>query len=271
MNCGINIADKKNHNLSHLDDNKLDDLPIKLNNESKNKEYQVLSDWHSITLEDLSNKLTPHAEDEIYLYTVASTRLEKIDGKYYVRHMGSGPNLEGGLATLCTCKRSMREGMRNQKDEFWKRLWIVGLTSRAKANGFNGKHYLFYMMKIEHRFNDHKALHEYLNKYNQSALKIKNPLTNRLGDVFRPQTGLVLSTDDPYLQPCNYEPPCKNHSHSHDNEWHEDIRKTPLLLGEENNTFVWSEPKIIFNEKRGIGCKKILVKNFIADLGKSLY
>lgn len=216
----------------------------------EDKKWQDLSHWPRITLNELLPRLQEQAENEVRVYTVATTRLDKKSNEIY--HKGSGPNLEGGLTTLCTCKHSMRQ---NHKTDEWKGLWILGLTSRDKNNGFNGEHYLFYMMKVDQAFESHKELYEYLDKEDKNALQTKNALKNPLGDIFEPKSTCINSLD-----PTMYKPPHKNHSHG-DGDWHDDImyktKPAPLLVGDIKNTFVWSQPMIKFTLSRGVGNMKL--------------
>lgn len=228
----------------------------------QNKEWQDLSGWNGITLKELLFRLTEQTGCEVRVYTVATTRLDK-ESKVF-RHLGSGPNLEGSLATLCTCKHSMRQ---NHSSADWKGLWIIGLTSRAANKGFSGEHYLLYMMKIDQAFESHKELHEYLKKYNGKSLKIKSAVRNPLGDVFEP---VDICTN--YIDPKMYKTPHKKHSHGYDGntQWHDDIvyknRSSPLLLGDIKNTFVWPKPMIKFKPNRGSGNMKLTLGEDLFNL-----
>lgn len=236
-------------------------------NKEEYKRFQDLSGWGAFSLERLQNTLSGYIEnDEVRVYTVASTFFDKKENVF--RHEGSGPNLEGGLATLCTCKRSMRQG---QHADYWKGKWILGVTSRAKAKGFSGKHYPLYLMKVEQAFETHQALYEHLKKNNPYALQIKNAVNNRLGDIYTP----IADCNAP-LYPRQYKFPHKNHSHGHNvnEEWEDDIScklsdterlPTPLLLGDVHNTFVWQKPMIIFREDRGPGNKIMAMTQLLFD------
>lgn len=219
-------------------------------NNIENKEYQDLNNWEGISLEALLSRLEGQPSDEVRVYTVATTRLDKSTN--VIRHLGSGPNLEGGLATLCTCKHSMRQNRAGS----WKGQWIIGLTSRARNNGFSGEHYLFYMMKVDQVFQSHKELFNYLNTRNRNVLRIKNAVNNRLGDIFEPAD---ICTDS--LDHKMYKIPHKNHSHIGNDGWHDDIayneKSSPLLLGDIKNTFVWTRPMIKFKLKQGVGNRKL--------------
>lgn len=219
----------------------------------EDKKWQDLNGWNGIALKELLHKLGGQPRDEVRVYTVKTTRF--VEKSNDVHHEGSGPNLEGGLATLCTCKHSMRL---NHTCEDWKGLWILGLTSRAKNRGFSGEHYLLYMMKVKAAFKSQKELYEYLKINNRKSLQIKSVIKNCLGDVYVPAQNCTNSFD-----PMMYMTPHKNHSHAldGDTQWHEDIiyktKFAPLLLGDEGNTFVWPKPMIIFDRSRGPGNLKL--------------
>jgi hypothetical protein len=139
----------------------------------------------------------------------------------------------------------------------------LGLTSRDQNHGFNGEHYLFYLMKVEKAFKSHKELYEYLDlgKKNSDALQIKNAVKNPLGDIFQPADICADSLD-----PKMYKTPHKKHSHGYDGDtqWHDDIaynsKPAPLLLGDIDNTFVWPQPMIRFKQDRGVGNMKLMLK-----------
>ena len=217
------------------------------------KQFQDLRGWKGLTREELQRKLHKCTGDEVRIYTVASTILDK--KSHDVRHTGCGPNLEGGLATLCTCKHSMRQSY-IPKD--WKGRWILGLTSRAMKKGFSGEHYLFYLMKVSQAFESHRDLFEYLAKGNRKALQIKNATKNPFGDVYQPR-----GTCADALNPSMYDLPCANHSHGSkvNDQWVDDIvykgKRAPLLLGDIENTFVWPQPVIRFTQHRGVGNLKL--------------
>lgn len=217
------------------------------------KKFQNLRIWENkgISRGELSRKLKEQEHAEVRVYTVATTRLVKDS----IKHIGSGPNLEGGLVTLCTCKHSMRQY--HTTDE-WEGKWILGLTSRAKTNGFSGSHYLFYMMKVAKSFESHAELYKYMEEKNLDALRLKNAVKNRLGDIFEPD----YHCGNP-LDPSCYKQPHRNHSHGINGapDWHDDIiyngKSVPLLLGDEVNTFVWTKPTIIFDKPRNNGNMKL--------------
>lgn len=210
-----------------------------------------------MSLEQLKAMLSSHLDEKVRIYTVASTEFK--EGQ--VEHFGSAPNLEGGLATLCTCKRSMRAG---QSCEAWQGTWIAGLTSRAKGKGFNGKHFLLYLMKVEKAYSTHKELHDYLLKNNSAALLKKNACKNNLGDIFIPKK--IVSDELDFV---DYLKPHPEHSHGckDNDEWIQDIaykgKSSPLLMGDSNNTFVWTNGRVASKEQRGSGNKKTTMREFL--------
>jgi len=191
--------------------------------DDQDKEFQDLKGWEAYSLNALYDRLyNQFRNDEVRVYTVASTKFDN----GMIRHKGSGPNLEGGLATLCTCKRSMRAAC---SKEYWaKEKWILGLTSRAKSNGFEGRHHLLYLMKVGYAFDSHFELFHHLDDRNPNALNIKLATSNQLGDVFVPLANSIFEPKNPRM----YKSPRKGHSHGYKvgEEWESDIRATPLLL-----------------------------------------
>lgn len=225
------------------------------------KEWQDLSGWPQITLQDLIGKISTQMNECVRIYTVKTTRL--IIESNEIHHIGCGPNLEGGLATLCTCKHSMRQ---SHTCRDWKDKWILGLTSRAKNNGFDGTHYLFYLMKIKNAFENHRDLYGFLKNNNENnALRIKSSVNNPRGDIYIPK-----SNCNDLLDPNEYEKPCENHSHIDNNGWHDDIigknNSATLLMGDKSNTFVWLKPTIKFNKNRGPGNLILSMEEFIGCL-----
>lgn len=239
------------------------------NSNEDNKEYQDLNGWTTPpSLDTLVTRISANAKSlksPVRIYTVASTRLEKNNSIEKIRHEGSGPNLEGGLATLCTCKRSMRQG---RPIEYWENSWVLGLTSRARSNGFSGQHYLLYFMKIEKAVLSHKELFYYLQGKYPSALEKKSAVTNPLGDVYIPER----SCSDA-LNPAEYEKPHKYHSHGclPGEEWEQDISLrtrdgrvgTPMLIGDPQNTYVWREPVVHFKGDRNSGSKTLSMEQLL--------
>lgn len=183
----------------------------------------------------------------------------KNDGDRFAQ-VGSAPNVQGGLVTLCTCKGQMRAG----KDAgVWPGLWVAGVTG-AEA-GPLGKSHLFYLMRVKCAFASHRDLWVWLLAHAPGAARAKAADRNPLGDVYRPRD----SGGDPY-DPCAYVPPRPDHVHSAGGAWREDVdfcscygRRPALLVGDPHNSFLWSEPRVAVSLGIGRGCK-------VVDLAKLL-
>ena len=144
----------------------------------------------------------------VYCYVVAT--VEYAGGQ--LMQSGSGPNFQGGLITLCTCKGQMRAG----KDMgAWIGTWIAGITGAPAGRQAEG--FLFYLMRVARAFASHRDLWDWLSAHAPDAAKAKVADQNQLGDVYRPRDPCV----DPY-SPYAYFPPCPLHVHS-GTAWHEDI------------------------------------------------
>ena len=63
--------------------------------------------------------------DHMTVYGYVITTVELRDGLF--DQTGSGPNFDGGLITLCTCKHDLRARMHTE--EWLKNQWIAGFTS----------------------------------------------------------------------------------------------------------------------------------------------
>lgn len=208
------------------------------------KTYQDLSCWEGkeLTAKQLIDRLVSFNSEKIRMYTVQTTQLRHGE----IVHYGTGPNLEGGVATLCTCMHGMR---RNQSSKQWVGQWVVGLASAAKEKGFlgSGKHHLFYMMKVKNVFSTYLELIDFLKINNTKTLEIKNATTNVLGDIYIPKPN-IKDGHDFHM----YKRPHPKHDHGPDENgiggsWHDDIEQGPYLIGDENNTFVWTKPMVLIN------------------------
>jgi hypothetical protein len=179
-------------------------------------------------------------EARVYCYIVVT--VERRDGE--LAQTGSGPNFQGGLLTLCTCKRSMRAS-KAQTDE-WNHTWIAGLTG-AHVGGPTGN-YLFFVTRIAHTFASQRDLWLWLTAHSPASTAEKASDHHRLGDLYRPKDldGIPF---DPY-DPDAYVPPRRDHPHALDGSWRKDIayqafgRWPALLAGAPEDTYLWSEPLI---------------------------
>jgi hypothetical protein len=178
---------------------------------------------------------------------------------------GSAPNFQGDVLTLCTCKHQMRA---SQAAEDWAGVWLAGVTSRTIHDG---RHWLFYLARIESAYESHSDLWTGMGAGCRNA---KAAHVHYLGDVFKPKT--PPPTTDARFSPARYVPPTL-HAHRWRDEdgwhngWHNDINyylahrygRPPLLVADPRRTFLWSEPVIYF---AGRHCRNYLRWASLRDL-----
>jgi len=177
---------------------------------------------------------------EVRSYIVKSVRMDSTS-QCFEQH-GSGPNFQGGLLTLCTCKHQMRTSLNCAT---WPGTWIAGFTSRCIHKR---RHWLFFLTRIANAYESHAELWESLS---ETTRRNKSAQNNFLGDVFVPR-GKV--TGGGRFDPRRYYQPSR-HSHRQgtcDTGWRNDIdywyadRYGPpwLLVGDPQLTFIWEKPVI---------------------------
>ena len=189
----------------------------------------------------------------IYYYVMKTV---KRDGDI-LRHTGSGPNWQGGVITLCTCKHLMRT-----YPDCKQRTWIAGFSN---SNAGEESNFLMYLMRVGQTFESHYDLWYSLpEEVREAKAADKNPL----GDIYKP---LGRETQKSPFDPAIYLEPCRNHSHKHC--WKEDIKyKTkggihPLLLvGDVKYSFVWNQRMITFKGSIGRGQRKFNLGEFLNHL-----
>ena len=96
------------------------------------------------TLKNLHQQICT-GSDHIYCYIVKSVKNKNSS----LQQQGCGPNWQGGLITLCTCKHYMRTFLDLNS---WKGTWIAGFTTADAGNGSNT---IVYLMRVEEAFNSH--------------------------------------------------------------------------------------------------------------------
>ena len=205
----------------------------------------VLADNTDVPLPRLSARLKG-IRGRAYSYVVRTVKLNRETTCF--EQYGSAPNFQGGLLTLCTCKHQMRA---SQSAAAWENnIWIAGFTSRCIHEG---KHWLFYLMKVDQAFESQSELWDGMPGKVRSA---KAARTHFLGDMFEPKrpglTGPARFSPSRY-----YTPPIHAHRQRPGGTgWHNDIhyrhadrhdRQPPLLVGDPRLTFLWKEPIILLN------------------------
>lgn len=215
-----------------------------------------LSSNMSVQLDVLRDKFAAD-RSLIYCYIIATVKNQ--DG-YFVQ-TGSGPNFQGGLISLCTCKHRMRTFL---DAEAWAGKWIAGFTGVKAGNGRNA---LVYLMQVSQAYQSHLAL------WSADAMPTKAKLakaahSNEFGDVYQPQS----SRGNPF-DPREYVRPHPDHGHLSNDCWHKDIdyrgcsgRPAALLVGHPKHSFLWDHPMILYRDRLYRGAKKFALGDLMHRL-----
>ena len=199
----------------------------------------------NLSREALPEKFAPFQHDTVYSYIVDTVEYE--EGR--LRQCGSGPNFQGGLITLCSCKHWMRTA---RHTESWKGVWVAGFTRKSLGNR------LFYLMRVSEAFESHSKLW-FSDLIPEETKDAKVADLGKFGDIYRPKVG----SGNPYCHQ-SYLPPCKSHVHRRSNLWHKDIKHTlgygkrpsALLVGDPEYSFLWDKPIAASPFKLSQGQKK---------------
>lgn len=113
-------------------------------------------------------------KDEVRTFPLHQIYLE--DGVF--KQTRSGPNWEGGILTLSTCKHYMRTA---KKD--WEGLWLAGFTPKVGCD----ENYLLFLARIEHVFDSNYDLGQWMWRHFPATWKEKNALRNPFGDIYPPK------------------------------------------------------------------------------------
>ena len=194
----------------------------------------------------LSESIVPYRQDTVYSYIVDT--VEYYEGRLY--QTGSGPNFQGDLITLCSCKHLMRTYL---DVESWKGVWIAGYTSVRDL----GRNKLFYLMRVAEAFDSHRDLWA-SDSIAEEAKDTKAAHLDRFGDIYQPSK----ESGSPH-SPWSYRGPYRNHVHCEPGDWRQDIRyrdrygRTPaLLVGDPEFSFLWSKPLLTSPVRLARGQKK---------------
>lgn len=208
-----------------------------------------------MSLKKLRSRLGNVEASESYSYVVTTVKIVKTIGSDQVskvfKQIGSAPNFQEGVLTLCTCKHQMRTSRKSPEN--WNNVWIAGFTSRSP---FKGKHWLFYLAQIEQGYDSHSDLWTSLNEETrESKAAHKNPL----GDVFNPRKPIPAG-DTRFLPDRYFVPDVGTHVHRQNagaQSWKNDISydraerfgDPAMLVAKPQMTFLWDKPLIHFAER----------------------
>ena len=184
--------------------------------------------------EALLEDIAPFRKDRVYPYVVTTVKGD--NGRLY--QTGSGPNFQGDLITLCSCKHEMRAYSYITSG---KRVWIAGFTGSSGLVTNN----LFYLMLVSQLFDSHHELW-FSDSISEETKVAKASNLDKFGDIYQPKS----RSDDPYSH-LSYFPPCEDHVHCDPCDWHKDIdyidkhgRTPALIVGCPEYSFLWNIPSI---------------------------
>lgn len=206
---------------------------------------------------DSLRRVVGSEETVAYCYVVDSVSNE--GGRFVQR--GSGPNFQGDMMTLCTCKHHMRTSL---SPALWEGKWVAGFTGVGAGEGKNA---LVYLTKVGHAFESHYDLW-FSEDIPAETKRAKSATLSRLGDLFQPLDEL----SDPFDRR-DYHPPHAAHSHIHNNAWYGDVdrtgyggRRAALLVGDPEHSFLWDRPTMFFPDSIGRGYRKIALSDLLRQL-----
>ncbi len=211
----------------------------------------------NLPLEALRSRLN---SERTIVYRYVITSVDNDSGRFVQR--GSGPNFQGNMITLCTCKHRMRTYL---SPEAWKDKWVAGFTGLGAGRGRNA---LVYLTKVAHAYESHFDLW-YSDEIPDETKRAKSAMLSRHGDLLEP----VGESVDPY-DPLSYHPPHEAHSHSKNDSWHSDVRYTggrcvreaALLVGDPEHSFLWDRPTLFLPTSIGRGEPKTTLDDLISQL-----
>ena len=202
----------------------------------------------------LAERLASFGRSIVYFYVVDT--VEYHEGRLY--QAGSGPNFQGDLLTLCSCKHWMRASL---EPDAWEGVWVAGYTGSTDL----GSNKLFYLMKVSQAFESHREL--WLSDSVACETKTaKASHLDKFGDIYKPNK----TTGRPYFH-LHYLPPCENHVHCELDDWKKDIRyksrnasRAALLAGDAEYSFLWDRPLIESPIKIRRGHRKMTIADMFS-------
>jgi hypothetical protein len=158
------------------------------------------------------------------------------DGRF--QQTRSGPNWQGRIATLTTCKHQLRT-----RNRAWHGTWIAAFTPRVGCDD----NYLLFLARVSHAFATYAALIDVMPR---DIVAAKRSDWNALGDLHIPR-----AADLKAYSPREYAPPCEAHvrweldKKTGGPKWHKDInyatragRRPVLLSFDPAQTYLFDRP-----------------------------
>ncbi len=186
----------------------------------------------------------------VYVYVIATVCNE--DSQFV--QTGSAPNFQGGCITLCTCKHKDRayppkpgcQGPHSTQP--WKGIWVAGICG---PSAFSPRG-LFYLMLVGEVFDNHADIWQALKEpVSKSAAR------DVFGDIYEPKSNIT----DKWASE-NYKRSATGHVHDNEHARRKDIegvyrpdRYPKLLLGDANQSYLWSSPLLRLKQSTDEGWK----------------
>ena len=180
------------------------------------------------------------ASEQETVYCYIMTSIKNRHGHFV--QTGCGPNFQGDLITLCTCRPDIRAYM---DVDSWIGKWIAGFKClEADENG----NALVYLMKVAQAFESQYDFW-FAATIPQATKQAKVTHLHECGDVYEPR-----SEDGDPFDPQHYIPPRADHVHTPGNRWHDDIdyvghktrHRAALLVGDPQYSFLWAKPMLFY-------------------------
>ncbi len=221
----------------------------------------------NLSLKELKARLLKIETGNALIYWYVIRTIKNKDGTFV--QTGCGPNFEGDVITLCTCKHHMRT---YRKIDSWENEWIAGFSGVGAGEG---KNVLIYLMQVGQAFESQYNLWD-SGVLSKKELRAKNSQFNKLGDLYKPKESSLK--EDQRFQVKNYQVPHQDHAHFKKEKWHKDIfypdrwnRRPVLLVGDRKHSFLWSRPTISLPKGNvGQGERKGNLSEFLEALNKGV-
>ena len=209
----------------------------------------TLKENMNLPLRELKENINTINTDETEIIMYKMTTVDMNDGGFI--QTGSGPNFQGDIITLCTCRKDIRTW---RTPEQWKKRWVAGFTGINVTK--EKKCFLFYLTKVKDAYISQK---EIWNQQTEKIVNEKNSRHNTFGDIYQPKPDINDEYDTQ-----EYYKPIIGHPHRKSKykcEWHDDInyknKRPSMLVGNPKYSFLWSKPLMLVDSSLNYSRHKI--------------
>lgn len=234
-------------------------------------DYQSYKDWTGPANPDLSQIANSGREvlhEELYAYPQ-----HQINYGTTFEQLRSGPNWQGNLMTLTTCKHLMRTSKRLHD---WQGVWMAGFVPKSCT----GDNHLLYMARIHMAFGHNYYLGQYLQQAHPDAYKAHSATLCPRGDIYPPRATMAAKLPAGAIDPRNYEDPIEGHTRWETDgdgnyKWKKDIyytgyhnRMPVCFLMERPRTYLFQNPTYVSERPLHRSGYKTTVGEFLQHLRK---